>query len=202
MVEKNNKTKIIAAVIGAVIAIAGAIVAVVLIKNSNKQLIGDDFFVSNDKKLVITIDADENEFGATKQYQVYNYKGNEDAIEDAYYYYEFVDADKAKSTYESSKDSLSELGDHYSDVHVEGKYIVLKVNPKEYEGVKPSLIKQAYEEQKRIQETGEPSEIVEDNEETLEEPVEEQLEEQSEEQPIEEEPAEEVVDGEDVEIIE
>ncbi|MBQ3353165.1 hypothetical protein IJG89_02365 [Candidatus Saccharibacteria bacterium] len=138
---KNNKGLIIG-VCAAVVAIIAIIVGIVLA--NNHPVLNDDYFVSDDTKYVISMDGDEitadDEYSPVKTHMVYFYSGDE--ITGLKMYYEFADEATAKAAYETYRD---ELPAEYTDIYVDGKYLVLTANASQYEGTSADDIKQTVE---------------------------------------------------------
>ena len=139
---KDNK-KLIICICSAVVAIiAIVVIAIVIIKNT-KPVLNDDFFKSDDTKLVITIDgSDTGEYSAVKQHQVYNFSG--DKITGLKSYAEFANADEAKLAYDNYKSTNGDGGD-FSNIELDGKYIILTISEEQYKDLTTSAVKQYIE---------------------------------------------------------
>ena len=137
---KDNK-KLIICICSAVVAIiAIVVVAIVIIKNT-KPVLNDDYFKSDDTKLVITIDGgDTGEYSAVKQHQVYTYSG--DKITGLKGYAEFVSADEAKLAYDNYK--ATNDGD-FNSIELDGKYIIFTIGEEQYKDLTTSAVKQYIE---------------------------------------------------------
>ena len=139
--KKNNKNLIIG-ICAAVVVVVVIIVAIVLAGSGNK--LNDQFFVSDNTKYVLTMDAEDmgmdgEEYSPSKVHIVYFYSGDE--VTDLKSYYEYADEASAKSAFEAFK----ELGDDESNYTVEGKYIILTADKEEYEDLTASDVKQQIE---------------------------------------------------------
>ncbi len=137
---KDNK-KLIICICSAVVAIiAIVVIAIVIIKNT-KPALNDDYFKSDDTKLVITIDGgDTGEYSAVKQHQVYNFSGEK--ITGLKSYAEFENADEAKLAYDNYK--TTKEGD-FKAIELDGKYVIFTVDEAQYKDLTTSAIKQYIE---------------------------------------------------------
>ena len=156
MAEGTNKGKLIGAIIGAVATIAIAIAAVFIIKS--KVGIDDSYFVTDDKKIVISITPEDNEFGALKLHQVYEYTGED--VNKIVFYYEFENESKAQSVFDGSKDELLSQTE-FSNPRVTGKYIAINVENTMLGGVSVSTLRK-YAEYQESQENKQKQEPVEE----------------------------------------
>ncbi len=138
--NKNNKnnTRNKNAIIGALVCVVALVIVVVVAVLSLKgyKKIDDSFFVSDGSKYVITLDgnldvsSDSNGDTPKKAYYVYYYSGNDVTNVEAYY--EFADDASAKQSYEAM---VNEEGGEMKNYELNGKYIVMTVDPSEYEGM-------------------------------------------------------------------
>ena len=155
--KKNNKNLIIG-ICAAVAVVVAAIIAIVVV-NLNSG-ISESYFVSDDTKYVLTLDAgqlsfedEEQEINPVKAHFVYNYSGDE--ITGLTAYYEFADAETAKKALDLYNKELKEAeesekseGDDmvgYKDASVKGKYLVLTANESQYKDITVSDVKQQIE---------------------------------------------------------
>ena len=136
---KNNK-KLIFGIVGAVAIIAIIAVVVIVIIKNQKPALGDNYFKSDDTKLVITIDGDSSAAGgAVKQHQVYNYSG--DKITGFKTYAEFASNDDAKKAYDKYMESNQDITDTFTSVELDGKYIVMTAKEEQFKELTTSAIK-------------------------------------------------------------
>lgn len=159
--QKNNKNLIIG-ICSAVAAVIIIAVVAIFATRGGKPTLNDDYFVSDNNKLVITMDSEQSddEINAEKTHIVYNYSGND--ITAVKYYYEFTDATAAKAGYDAVKDSIGSL---YKSVELDGKYVVLTSNESDFEGMTAEDVKQQIEFMKLIEDM----EFDETSDETIEE---------------------------------
>ena len=141
--KKNNKNLIIGICAG-VVAVIVIIVAVVLATAGSSRL-GDSYFVSDDSKYVISMNADEmgldgEEYAPNKVHLVYYY--SDDEVTGLESYYEYTDNASAKAAYDTI---IAEAGDEASNYRLDGKYIVITADESEYEGMTASDAKQQIE---------------------------------------------------------
>ena len=131
--KKGNKSLIAGICCGlVVIAVVVAVVVIALVKNGG---VNDDYFKSDNTKLVMSLDGnsialDDDDLNLVKFHQVYTYEG--DTITSSKAYYEFEDnaaANKAKEYIEESLKGQEEV----DEVYVDGKYLVVVANKSTYE---------------------------------------------------------------------
>lgn len=124
--KKFNKT-IIGIICGVVVA-AIAVVVVLVIINKNK-VPGDDYFVTDDTKIVIndTSISENSIFGSTSYHQVYKYSG--DTITDLTTYYVYESEDDAKEALETIFKGV--FG--FENARVEGKNVIVVADKSDYE---------------------------------------------------------------------
>lgn len=138
----NNNKGLIIGICAAVVAVIAIVVGIVLA--NNHPALNDDYFVSDDTKYVISMDGDEitadDEYSPVKTHMVYFYSGDE--ITGLKMYYEFADEATAKAAYETYR---AELPDEYTDIAVDGKYLILTADASQYEGTSADDIKQTVE---------------------------------------------------------
>ena len=172
---KNNKNLIIGicSAIAAIVIIV--IIALVAANGGNKQ-INDNYFVSDDTKYVLTLGADyidsSDEYAPLKSHMVYYYSG--DKITGLKVYYEYSNADNAKTAYEALKE-LNDSEPNFKDILIDGKYVILVSNESDYESLTASEVKQQIDFMKSLQDLDVDDtddydyEIEEDTEEEVEE---------------------------------
>lgn len=145
---KNNKNLIIG-ICAAVVVIVVIIIAVVLATGGGKGgVIGglnDSYFVSDDTKYVLTLDADDmyiedTDYAPLKSHLVYTYSGDE--VTGLKAYYEYADASAASAAYEFYQ---ANNDGSFKEVALDGKYLILTANEEEYEGLTASDVKQQIE---------------------------------------------------------
>ena len=134
---KNNK-KLILGICGAIVAIVVIVVVVVVLLNNKKPTLNDDYFKSDDTKLVITLEGEAGEENSpVKQHQVYTYSG--DTITGLKSYAEFANADDAKKAYDDYKASGDT--DTFTNIELDGKYIIMTVPEDQYKELTTSAVK-------------------------------------------------------------
>lgn len=127
---KSNKKTIIICIAAAVVVVAIVVTAILLSRNK----LGDNYFVSDGSKYVLTLD-DENFYGSSRTHTVVFYKG--DQITEMKKYLEFESADKAKTVFdELAADEETKGGE------LNGKYIIFTADPEEYSDMTASSFKQ------------------------------------------------------------
>ena len=146
--NKNNNNLIIGicAAIAAVVIIA--VIVIVLIMNKGKGGLGginDSYFVSDDTKYVLNLDADDiyvenTEYAPLKSHLVYTY--SDDAITGLKAYYEYSDNSSAEAAYNFYQENNDNT---YKEVALDGKYLILTANEDEYQNLSPSDVKQQIE---------------------------------------------------------
>ncbi|MBQ2695213.1 hypothetical protein IJG04_01055 [Candidatus Saccharibacteria bacterium] len=132
---KKNKLDKKALIISIVVAVIVLVVAVVLALVNMAPKIEDGYFVSDDSKLVVSMDKKmasfvEGEYEPDYTRIVYYYNGNN--ITGAKIFFEYEDEESAKLANENI--SVGEL-DWAIDKTLNGKYIVLQVKSSEYNGM-------------------------------------------------------------------
>lgn len=138
--KKNKKLFAIIAVIF-VVMFAAAIAIVLILKN---KPIDENYFVSDDSKLVRDLSAEmpEGLFDSKNIRMVYNYSDNQITKLVTYYGYESEAAAKsALATYEDA----FKVDENNAEVKVEGKYIAITARPHLYEGTTTESIKNILE---------------------------------------------------------
>ena len=155
--KRSNKNLIIG--ICATVTVVIAVIIAIVVVNLNSG-ISESYFVSDDTKYVLTLDAgqlsfddEEQEINPVKAHFVYNYSGDE--ITGLTAYYEFADAETAKKALvlytqelkEAEEGDENEEGDTagYKDASVNGKYLVLTANESQYKDITVSDVKQQIE---------------------------------------------------------
>ena len=145
--KKNNKNLIIGICCALALVII-VIVAIVLI-NQNKG-ISDSYFVSDGSKYVLTIESDDqstletdsDENTPLKTHLVYTYEG--DTITGLKSYYEYADANAAKSALEAIKESLAD-SEESIQIEQNGKYLIVTAEEDAYKDMTASDVKQQIE---------------------------------------------------------
>ncbi len=155
--KRSNKNLIIG--ICAAVAVVIAVIIAIIVVNLNSG-ISESYFVSDDTKYVLTLDAGQlsfddegQEINPVKAHFVYNYSGDE--ITGLTAYYEFADTETAKKALvlytqelkEAEEGNENEEGDTagYKDASVKGKYLVLTANESQYKDITVSDVKQQIE---------------------------------------------------------
>lgn len=140
--KKNNKNLIIGICVSA-IAIIAIVIAIVLVVKGGTFALNDDYFKSDDTKIVVEIakesmEFDDNgvEYTPVKAYTVYTYTGDE--ITSMKAYADYTDAATAEKAFNALKASNEELA---AKAELSGKYIILNYSPEQYEGTTASMIK-------------------------------------------------------------
>lgn len=141
---KSNKNLIIGICSAVVVIAIIAVVAFVIIKNQ-KPALNDQYFVSDDSKLVISMDVDDESSDSAspiKQHQVYTYSG--DTITGLKNYVEFATEADAKAAYDTYKNS-DETSEWFADIELNGKYIIMTSAEEQYKDLTTSAVKQYIE---------------------------------------------------------
>lgn len=142
--NKNLITSICAGIV--VIAVVVAVVVVALMGGNGG--INDDYFVSDDTKAVITFDGDQasmifGEGAPNKVHIVYTFDG--DKVTSYKSYYEYSDNNAASEAKNKLSEEVSGLEDTYSEIVVNGKYLVLSAPESEYAEMTAESAKQQIE---------------------------------------------------------
>lgn len=144
---KKNQGLIICLCIAVVAIIAIIIFAIIMISNRNSGLVGlnDDYFTSDNSKLVIPMEGYEVYIEddlpiPTKYYAVYRYNGDE--ITELKTYYLYDDDAKAKTIYDYYTDNYKR---YYDAINLDGKYMILSIPAADYEGITVSDVKKQIE---------------------------------------------------------
>lgn len=136
---KSNIGKISCVIIG-VVAIVAIIFALVFALNSNT--INDAYFVSDNSKLVLTLDNDYDEndvLAPTKSHLVYYYSG--DKITGVKYFYEFSSEDKAAEAFKGLTENNEEYDGRPESIKLNGKYVIYTFPANQFEGTSVEDIK-------------------------------------------------------------
>ena len=164
--KKNKKNLIIAICAIAVVAIVAIVVAIIIL--SNKR-IDDSFFVSDDTKIVLTMNS-ENLLGANSEiiipedaHIVYFYSG--DNVTDTKAYYKYEDEKTAKEAAEIFK---QQEDNNYSGVTVNGNFVVITMAKSTYEGMTTEDARQQVELMKILQELSDQNEELKEETEATE----------------------------------
>lgn len=136
--KKDNKNLIIG-ICCAVLVVVVIVVAVVFATRGTTKL-SDEYFVSDDTKLVLNAGDDEDEF---KIHEVYTYSG--DDITGMTTYYEYKSEAEAKAALDEYNKASEEEKAGIKGVSVNGKYLVIEVTEDQYEGRTVSDIKELIE---------------------------------------------------------
>ena len=127
---KSNKKTIIICIAAAVVVVAVVVAAILLSRNG----LGDNYFVSDGSKYVLTLD-DEEFYGSSRTHTVAFYK--DDQITEMKKYLEFESAEKAKTVFDELVAEEEAEG-----AELNGKYIVYTADPDEYSDMTASEFKQ------------------------------------------------------------
>lgn len=171
--KKDNKNTIIGCLCALAVVIV-VIITVVLVVNNNS--LNDSYFVSDDTKYVLTIEADEtdseDEYAPVKSHLVYTYEG--DKITGMKTYYAYADEASAKKAYEALKEAVSE--EEAKTMELNGKYIIVTADEESYKDLTAADVKQQIEFMESLKnmnssstDSTDSSETVEEVEETTEE---------------------------------
>lgn len=129
---KNKKT-LIGIIVGAILVIAAVVVAIVLIVNRGETL-NDEFFKTDDKKIVITNTSEDGDSSVAKKvHQVYTIDG--DKVTGLKVYSEFESEQAAKDADAKPEVAEAMKTGSYKDHKVQGKYIIITMADSAYEGV-------------------------------------------------------------------
>lgn len=139
--KKDNKNLIIG-ICAAIAVVAVIIITIVLVNNGSG--LNDSYFVSDDTKYVLTIEADDSddsdEYTPLKTHLVYTYDG--DTITSMKSYYEYADANTAKAAYDAMKEAG---GEEVEGMELNGKYIIMTAEEDVYKDLTTSDVKQQIE---------------------------------------------------------
>ncbi|MBQ6461464.1 hypothetical protein IJJ36_03505 [Candidatus Saccharibacteria bacterium] len=148
-VQKNNK--LIAIVIAVVVAALVIIIAVVIGLNlCASEKIDDSYFVSDDKKIVLSLNDEmagfvNGEFEPSITHLVYYYSG--DKINNVKIFFAYNDEKEAKAAYD-------EIGEDYkewaSNKELNGKYIVFRTDNEPYENLSVETLRSDIESIKAV----------------------------------------------------
>ena len=147
--QKNNKLVIIiAAAVAVVLAIVIAVVIGLNLCASEKY--DDSYFVSDDKKLVLSFDDEmagfvDGEFEPSITHLVYYYSG--DKINNVKIFFAYDDEEEAKVAYD-------EIGEDYkewaSSKELNGKYVVFQTDDELYENLSVETLRSDIESIKAV----------------------------------------------------
>ena len=143
--RKDNKNLIIGCCAAFVLVVAIIITVVVL----NNNTLNDSYFVSDNTKYVLTIEADEmdssdEEFAPVKTHQVFTYDG--DKITSMKTYYVFADGNTAKTAFDALKKELEgQEQEQLANMELNGKYVIVTASEDSYKDLTASDIKQQIE---------------------------------------------------------
>ena len=114
-----------------------------------KNRLNDEFFVSNDERIVYTTDivSDKLMYGAIKSHSVYSVEGEK--VKGYSVYYEFKDASSANKAFDDMKDYAKE-DISIIDVSKEGKYIIYEYSIENFKDSLASTIRRNVEEMKNL----------------------------------------------------
>ena len=175
--KKGKNKNLITGICAGIVVIAVVVVVVVVALMGGNGGINDDYFVSDDTKAVITFDGDEAEmmFGddaPNKVHIVYTFDG--DKVTSYKSYYEYGDSNAANEAKNKLSNEVSGLEDAYSEIVVNGKYLVLSAPESEYAEMTAESAKQQVELLKAFVNMSyeeEETEIVENGDAVVEETV-------------------------------
>ncbi|MBR3236619.1 hypothetical protein IKF92_03005 [Candidatus Saccharibacteria bacterium] len=144
MAKKSNNNNLILGICAAVaVVVVIVVIAVVVIGKGNT--LNDDYFKSDDTKLVLSMETGTGTGDETsepvKAHEVYEYK--DESITSLKTYYEYANEDAAKAAYDKAKED--ELPEGYESMELNGKYIVLTAKADQYENLKASDVKENIE---------------------------------------------------------
>ena len=132
-------------------ASVAAIVAVIIaIVSLGHPTIDETFFTSDDTKTTIPLTPsgdDAKTTSLTKTYLVYDYDDNDNVI-NMKTYFEYPDAEAAKTAYEATKDQPEFKGAELQD-----KYIIVTADESQYKGLTAYDIKQQADALKSLEES-------------------------------------------------
>ena len=150
--SKNNTNLILGICAAVAVVVVVVVLAVVLINKGNS--INDDYFKSDDTKYVLTMEtgetSSEEDPQPVKAHEVYTYEG--DKITGLKTYYEYTDADAAKTAYDKVGDEFDK--ESYESIELNGKYIVLTAKADQYENLKADDIKANIELMEQLKNLG------------------------------------------------
>ena len=149
---KKNRFLVYGVCIGAsVLSIAVVVWAVITFMN--KPPIDEDFFVSDATKTTVSLTPTGSDPDSTlrQTHVVYEYDG--DLVVGMKTYFEYPDAESAAAAYETAQNQPE-----FKNSELSGNYIIVTADPKQFEGLTASDIRQqaaaieAYQAQKRAEE--------------------------------------------------
>ena len=149
--KKSGNKNLIYCICGVVAVAVVAIVVAVVFLTSNKP-IDDSFFVSDDTKYVLTMNANvfsgqTGEYMPEKIRMVYFYSG--DKVTDLKMYYEYEDEEIAKKAADYLK--TVDMGEEIADIAVNGKYVIATANKSTFEQMTADDAKQQVELMEMLQ---------------------------------------------------
>ncbi len=128
-------------VFNVLVLVALVAVVIVLVVMNNRNEINDDSFVSNDSKIVVTMDKDiasydDSEYEPPITHVVYQLAG--DNVDNVKLYFEYDNEDDAKEAYEniSMEDKTWAAGKALN-----GKYVIFDFKKEQYEGLTSEQVK-------------------------------------------------------------
>ncbi len=147
--DKNIKLISIVAVIAVVVVTV--IIAVVIGLNLNQtEQIPDNYFVSDNTKLVMSLDDEttafqDGEFEPSLTHIVYYYSG--DKIENVKIFFVYGDEEEAKAAYDGIGDDYKEWA---KNKKLNGKYIIFQADDSFYNGLDVEQIRENIESAKAV----------------------------------------------------
>ncbi|MBR0465297.1 hypothetical protein IJJ02_00700 [Candidatus Saccharibacteria bacterium] len=138
--KKDNKNLIIG-ICAAIVAVVIIVIVVLAVRGGG---LGDDYFVSDGTKYVLTIESDDiednNEFTPLKTHLVYTYDG--DKVTSMKSYYVYADADAAKAAFDAMQEAG---GEEAKGMELNGKYIIMTAEEDVYKDLTTSDVKKQIE---------------------------------------------------------
>ncbi len=140
-----SKTTIIS--LSTLLALICIIIVVVILLNSAQPSIEDNYFTSDETKTTITLtpDSSSKSSNLVNTHLVYTYDDNNN-VSSLKTYFEYTDAETAKTAYETSKDQPE-----FKNAELKDKYIIVTADENQYKGLTASDIHQQAEALKSFQ---------------------------------------------------
>ncbi len=126
-----NKNKLIGIIAGAALVVVAVIVGIVMINKNKGEVLNDDFFKTDDSKIVISNTANSTDpTVAKKVHQVYSISG--DKITGLKVYSEFESEQAAKDADAKPEVAEAMKTGMYKEHKVQGNYIIVTMNDSVY----------------------------------------------------------------------
>ena len=154
LIKPKSTHKYLPIIIAASVLAVTIIAIIITITSLSHPTIDDNFFTSDDTKTTIPLTPsgdDTKTTSLTKTYLVYDYDDNDNVIS-MKTYFEYPDAETAKTAYESVKDQPE-----FKGAKVQDKYIIVTADESQYKGLTAYDIKQQADALKAFEESQHPT---------------------------------------------